>query len=94
MAIKGQRFNKYTEEIIKQVVNEKKQGKSYSYLKDKYGISEGTISTWIRREQLKGTPIRNKRGRRKNLENMELEELRVENEILKKFLAFIKEEKE
>lgn len=94
MAKKGQKFNKYSEEFIEQVVKEKKKGKTYTYLKDKYGIPEGTITTWVRREQLKGTSSRSKRGRRKNSQNMELEELRVENEILKKFLAFIEEEQE
>lgn len=94
MARKGQKFNKYTEDFMEQVVKEKKEGKSYSTLSKKYNLSENTIKTWVRRNKLKGTIKRDKRGRRKNPESMELEELRIENEILKKFLAFIEEEPE
>ena len=44
MAKKGQKQNRINEELILKIVEEKKKGKSYSYLAKKYNVSDGTIS--------------------------------------------------
>lgn len=91
MAKKGQKFKIRDEQLILKIVEEKiNKGKSYSELEKKYKIPRGTIMTWIRRYHNKGYVTRDKKGIKKNPNNMTIEELRIENEILKKFQAFLK----
>ena len=90
MAKKGQKFQKINEELILKIVKEKKDGKTYSYLAKKYNVSDGSIATWVRKYNYKGYITREKRGVKKDSKNMTIEELRIENEILKKFQAFLK----
>lgn len=92
MAKKGQKQRRISEELILQIVKEKKAGKSYSYLAKKYNVSDGSIATWVRRYTYKGYVNRDKQGKRKNLSNMTIEELRIEVDILKKFQAFLKQQ--
>ena len=46
MALKGQKFNKYSAEIKNIILEELKNGYSCRFLSRKYNISEKTISTW------------------------------------------------
>ena len=92
MAKKGQKQNRIDEELILRIVKEKQNGKSYSYLAKKYGVSNGSIATWIRKYTQKGYVTRDKRGIKKNSNNMTIEELRIEVDILKKFQAFLKQQ--
>ena len=48
MAKKGQKQKRISEDLILQIVNEKKKGKSYGYLANKYKVSDGSIATWVR----------------------------------------------
>lgn len=93
MAKKGQKFKSIDERIILNIVMEKiESGKSYRELAQKYKISPGTIMTWVKRFKDKGYVNRGKKGVKKNPSNMTIEELRIENEILKKFQAFLKQQ--
>ena len=92
MAKKGQKQSIINEELIQKIVDEKKKGKTYSYLAKKYNVSDGSIATWVRKYNYKGYITREKRGKRKNPANQTIEELRIENEILKKFQAFLKQQ--
>lgn len=93
MAKKGQKFKTIDEELILTIVNEKiDKGKSYSELEKKYGISRGSMMTWVKRYRDRGYVNRNKRGIKKSLSNMTIEELRIEVDILKKFQAFLKQQ--
>lgn len=94
MARKGQKFKIIEEELILKIVNEKKSGKSYGYLAKKYNVSDGSIATWVRRYTYKGYVTRDKKGTKKNPDNMTIEELKIENEILKKFQAFLKQQRD
>ena len=94
MAKKGQKFKILDEELIFQIVKEKKMGKSYGYLAKKYDVSSGSIKTWVRRYTYKGNTNRSKKGIKKNSKNMTIEELRIEVDILKKFQAFLKPQQE
>jgi transposase len=90
MAKKGQKQNRIDEELIIKIVKEKKNGKSYSFLAKKYNVSDGSIATWVRRYNYTGTITRKKVGKRKDVKNQTIEELRIEVDILKKFHAFLK----
>lgn len=93
MAKKGQKFKSIDERIILKIVMEKiETGKSYRELSQNYKISPGTIITWVKRFNDKGYVNRDKKGIKKNPSNMTIEELRIENEILKKFQAFLKQQ--
>ena len=48
--------------------------------------------TWVKRYNDKGYVNRSKKGVKKDPKNMTIEELRIENEILKKFQAFLKQQ--
>ena len=92
MAKKGQKQKLIDENLILKIVKEKINGKSYSYLSNKYKVPGGSIMTWVKRYNDKGYVNRDKRGIKKNPQNMTIEELRIENEILKKFQAFLKQQ--
>ena len=94
MAKKGQKFKRIDEELILQIVKEKKKEKSYSYLAKKYNVSKGSIMTWVRKYTYKGYITRDKQGAKKNPNKMTIEELRIEVDILKKFQAFLKQHQE
>ncbi len=92
MAKKGQKLKVIDESLILKIVKEKILGKSYSFLANKYNVSDGSIKTWVRRYNHKGYVTRDKKGIKKNPKNMTIEELRIEVEILKKFQAFLKQQ--
>ncbi len=46
MAIKGQKFNKYSNDLKEKVLEEYYQGISSYYLAKKYSLPHGTISSW------------------------------------------------
>ena len=72
MAKKGQVFEKHELEQALKIVHEKiNQGKTYSYLSEKYSISEGTIKTWVYQFRKEGTLGTKKRGRPVQDENVD-----------------------
>ena len=81
-----------SEDIIEKIVKEKKKGKAYSYLANKYKVPAGSIATWVRRYNYTGSSSRGKVGRRKTPKSMTIEELRIEVDILKKFQAFLNQQ--
>ena len=92
MAKKGQKQNRISEDLIEKIVKEKLSGKSYGYLAKKYNVSNGSIATWVRRNNYVGSSKRRKQGVKKQPKNLTIEELRIEVEILKKFQAFLKQQ--
>ena len=89
MARKGQKFNSYTSEFRYKVVMERiKEGKSYRFLGKKYGISNKTVETWVRKYKKQGNLLERKRGRPKETEEANYKE---KYEILKKFLESLEE---
>ena len=93
MASKGQKFNKYTEEFKLEIVNKylNNQGSSRSLAKE-YGISYKSVETMIRTFKKQGNLKDNNKnkGRRKE-ENIDYKE---RYEILKKYQAFLKAQRE
>ena len=46
MAKKGQKFNKYSNDLKQEIMNKVKQGMSIRYVAKQYNIPSGTIFTW------------------------------------------------
>ena len=93
MAKKGQKFKQIEETLILKIVKEKiDKGTTYSQLAKKYKVPKGSIMTWVKKYNDKGFVTREKRGIKKDPKNMTIKDLRIENEILKKFQAFLKQQ--
>lgn len=86
--------NKYTNEFKKKVIEEYLSGnESFYSLERKYGISNSTIKNWYYNFYKKGIDLLNlkeNRGRKKE-ENIDYKE---RYEILKKYQAFLKAQRE
>ena len=66
MALKGQKFIRFTDEERTEIVGKYLSGKySYATLADEYGISWNTIHTMVRKYRNKGTTISAQKGRSK-----------------------------
>ena len=94
MASKGQKFNRYTEEQILEIVQRCINGESSYRLAKECGISVGTIKTWKRK--FVNHPelyTDNKRGRPKE-KDLTKEDYKERYEILKKYQAFLKVQRE
>ena len=93
MATKGQKFNKYNEKLKLEIVNKylNNQGSSRSLAKE-YGISYKSVETMIYTYKKQGhlNNRKHNKGRRKE-ENIDYKE---RYEILKKYQAFLKAQRE
>lgn len=93
MASKGQKFNHHSDELISIVVEEYFSGMaSRGFLAKKYNIPDGTIANWLYKYKKNGNIKRNNhlKGRKKD-ENIDYKE---RYEILKKYQAFLKAQRE
>ena len=63
MALKGQKFKKYSLEEKEKIIEKYNEGISSSYLEKKYGISNNTIRQWKHKLRKNGTLVNQKRGR-------------------------------
>ena len=98
MAKKGQKFNKYSSEFKENVLKEYfEQNMTSRDLERKYGISHKTIETWIRKTKNKIDVRKDHRkdnsGRKKE-KNLTLKDYKERYEILKKYQAFLKAQRE
>ena len=95
MAKKGQKFKKYSDNLKTMIIEELKKGYSYRFLSKKYGISEKTISTWQQKirypEKYQNQGL--KRGPKSD-KNLTKEDWKERYEILKKYQAFLKAQRE
>ena len=93
MASKGQKFNKYDPEFKEKILKEYFEGHSggAGYIAKKHGIPEYTLRTWIRKRMKPELYSEGgKRGRPKDCEI----DWKERYEILKKFRAFLKAQRE
>lgn len=93
MASKGQKFNKYSDELKQKVLDEYFSGEAgYKSLSEKYGIPVKTIENWVDIVRYPERHIRlgGKRGRPKESEV----DWKERYEILKKYRAFLKARRE
>ncbi len=95
MASKGQKFNKYNQNLKDEVLRQYLEGVSSTYLSKKYNIPKGTIKTWSMKvlHPEKYTGQGQKRGRLKE-SNLTKEDWKERYEILKKYQAFLKAQRE
>lgn len=93
MALKGQKFNKYSEELKQEIMNKVKEGVSIRYLAKQYKIPFGTICTWTDKKNHPEKITGFKRGRKKET-NLTKEDWKERYEILKKYRAFLKAQQE
>ena len=97
MASKGQKFNNYSDKInLKNtILEEYKLKRNVGELSRRYNIPKGTIKTWARKinypELYPGQG--QKRGRQKE-KNLTKEDWKERYEILKKYQAFLKAQRE
>ena len=97
MSKKGQKYKKYSHELKVTVVQESLNGVSNKELVKKYNIKNDTqVETWLRKYREEGFEgLRKKKiGRKpKTSEQSEIEQLRMENEVLKKIQDLLEQEK-
>ena len=87
MASKGQKFNKYWDELKEEIINKYNEGNgSARSLGKEYGISYRTIDTWLHKIRHPELVSGLKQGRPKKDEEIDYKE---RYEILKKYQAFI-----
>ena len=93
MATKGQKFRKYTDAEKEEILQKHLEGYSARYLGELYGISKKTIETWKQKilhpEKITG----NRRGRISE-KNLTKEDWKERYEIVKKYQAFLKAQRE
>ena len=96
MASKGQKINKYSEEFKDEILEKLNKGFTSNYLAKEYNISRGTILTWMKKRRKQGdlkNDIYHNRGRKKE-RNLSIEDYKERYEILKKYQAFLKAQRE
>ena len=93
MASKGQRFSKYSNEFKDMILNKIKQGQSLRYVAKQYNIPFGTICSWTDKKNHPEKIMNLKRGRPKE-KDLTKEDWKERYEILKKYQAFLKAQRE
>ena len=93
MASKGQKFLKHTDKEKNEIMQRHLKGESANKLAREYGIPAGTIKTWkIKINHPEKITFKN-RGRPKE-KNLTKEDYKERYEILKKYQAFLKAQRE
>jgi transposase len=94
MASKGQKFNKYTQEFKSMILDEYLSGVSSRFLEEKYNISRYTIQTWGKKYKYPDKYQKlGRRGRPKE-KDLTIDDYKERYEILKKYQAFLKAQRE
>ena len=93
MAKKGQKFIRYTEKEHQEIIQRYLNGESGYRLAKEYGIPVGTIKMWKHKIDHPEKITGNKRGRPKE-KDLTKEDYKERYEILKKYQAFLKEQRE
>ncbi len=93
MASKGQKFLKYSDKEKNEIIERYKNGESGYQLAKEYGIPVGTLKTWKSKIDHPEKVTGFKRGRKKE-KNLTKEDWKERYEILKKYQAFLKAQRE
>lgn len=93
MASKGQKLSKYTIDVIEHALLGIKLGKSLRLIANEMGIPIGTITTWSYKNNHPELNTGKKRGRPKE-KDLTKEDYKERYEILKKYRAFLKAQRE
>jgi transposase len=93
MPLKGQKFKKYSIEEKKKIIMDYNKGISSFYLEKEYGVSNNTIRQWKYNLRKNGT-LENKKKGRVSENDLTKEDWKERYEILKKYQAFLKAQRE
>ena len=93
MALKGQKFLTYTKEKKNEIIQRHLKGESLYQLAKEYEIPVGTIKGWKHKINHPEKISLRKRGR-PNKKDLTKEDYKERYEILKKYLAFLKAQRE
>ena len=93
MASKGQRFSSYTKEEKNEIIQRYLNGESGYQLSKQYGIPVGKIKTWKTKIDHPEKITFKQRGRPKE-KDLTKEDYKERFEILKKYQAFLKAQRE
>ena len=94
MAKKGQKYIKFTDEERTEIVCKYLSGKyGYKSLANEYRISWKTVESMVRKYKKTGTTISEQKGRPKE-KDLTKEDYKERYEILKKYQAFLKAQRE
>lgn len=93
MVSKGQKFSKYSDNLKQEIMDKINQGISMRYLAKQYNIPPGTVFTWADKKKHPEKVSGFKRGRKKD-RNLTKEDWQERYEILKKYQAFLKVQRE
>ena len=94
MGLTGQKYKNWDENIKNEIINLLNKGHSVRELARKYPVSRGTISTWQQKLLHPNKYIKSgKRGRLKE-KDLTKEDYKERYEILKKYQAFLKAQRE
>ena len=94
MALKGQKFIRFTDEERAEIVSQYLSGQgSYRSIAKERGISWKTVESMIRKYRNTGTTIAEQKGRPKE-KDLTKEDWKQRYEILKKYQAFLKAQRE
>lgn len=94
MVSKGQKFNSYSPELKKEILNTYHNGQSSNSLALEYNLSQNTIANWVRKQKIgidvsiDHRPISSGNKKEENINYKE------KYEILKNFQAFLKAQRE
>jgi len=93
VASKGQKFSRYSNELKAEIKDKIKQGMSIRYVAKQYNIPSGTIFTWTNKKNYPEKVTGFKKGRKKE-KSLTKEDWKERYEILKKYQAFLKAQRE
>lgn len=94
MASKGQKFIRFTDEERTEIVDQYLSGQSsYKSIAKDRGISWKTVESMVRKYRNTGTTISKQKGRPKE-KDLTKEDWKERYEILKKYQAFLKAQRE
>ena len=93
MPLKGQKFKRYSIEEKETIIEEYNKGISSTYLEKIFGVSNNTIRQWKYKLRKTGT-LENKKKGRISEKNLTKEDWKERYEILKKYRAFLKVQRE
>ena len=94
MAKKGQKFKKFTNDERTEIVSKYLKGSTYERIANEYGISWKTVESMVRKFRKTGTTIREYSSGRPKGKNLTKEDWQERYEILKKYQAFLKAQRE
>ena len=95
MASVGQKFQKYSNDTKEMILNDIRKGISFLAISKKYNVPKGTIMTWSHKFHRPDLyPNQGQKKGRPKEKDLTKEDYKERYEILKKYQAFLKAQRE